>query len=224
MNIEIFTVTCGRPLYIVRLLESLKTNTMAGSYTHTIYFQGCYPTKNIEMLAGSANGPTRLVHLPKQRKIGDLLSDIRMVFTGNIMIKMDDDCVIRSPNFMTHVEALYRIYPNAVFSPFPVGLIGNLAGVPSSDRHVVYSKETDTYYTLRKVHHVGGFARISPKWLYDDCIFPRQTHGEDSEFSMHCGRKGVPMYYLENALIVEHQESTLGQHKRYGDIYFKGRE
>jgi hypothetical protein len=46
---------------------------------------------------------------------------------------------------------------------------------------------------------------------------------EDVNFSEFCGIRGIPMYYLENALVVEHQESTLGQHARYGENYFKGR-
>jgi len=87
---------------------------------------------------------------------------------------------------------------------------------------VEYSVETDTYYTFRKVHHVGGFARIMPVEYFKQINFTN-THSEDTECSTWCNNNNIPMYYLENALIVEHQESTLGQHARYGEKYFKGR-
>jgi hypothetical protein len=125
------------------------------------------------------------------------------------------------------VKEIARIKPDIVFSPYPVGLINNPGG-PRGNRHeVIYSEVTDTYYTLRYVSHVGGFARISPSftknWKFDNDLIPGISGSEDSQFSLKCQQLNIPMAYLENAIVVEHQESTLGQHSRYGNNYFNGR-
>jgi len=144
---------------------------------------------------------------------------------GDIIIKMDEDCVLRSPNFFTHVKEVHTMFPRLVFSPFPVGLINNLGGPPSDQRGVVHGEKTDTYYTFRAVNHIGGFCRISPanptkEWVFDYDKSETSSGTEDGQHSQKCITEGLPMVYLENALIVEHQESTLGQHKRYGEDYF----
>ena len=106
-------------------------------------------------------------------------------------------------------------------------LINNPGGVPRlAPQFVSYGSETDTFYTLRPVDHVGGFARIAPRELVKDWVLasdrniPGASGNEDIQFSRLCVQNNIPMYYLENALIVEHQESTLGQHARYGKDYF----
>ena len=75
------------------------------------------------------------------------------------------------------------------------------------------------------VHHVGGFARISPRevvkdWVLAPDLMEGQSGNEDGQHSSRCLDENISMAYLENAIIVEHQESTLGQHKRYGEDYF----
>jgi hypothetical protein len=69
------------------------------------------------------------------------------------------------------------------------------------------------------VNHIGGFARISPSEIYQQIHFT-DNHNEDGEFSNFCNSMNIPMFYLENDLVVQHQESTLGQHQRYGEGYF----
>jgi hypothetical protein len=69
---------------------------------------------------------------------------------------------------------------------------------------------------------LGGFARIAPKEHLLNTRFS-DDHSEDSEFSGNCNTNNIPMYYLENGLIVEHQETGLGQQARYGKEYFQAR-
>lgn len=228
--ISIFTITLGRELYIKRLIESI--SLLGGNYDfeHYICFQGVKPSE--DLLTYIKNLDERYnIHLElwdKNYGIGEAINKILPKLKGDITIKLDDDAVLRSPNYFSHVKEINRLFPDIVFSPFPVGLINNLGGVQSSNRFVHYGENTDTYYTFRVVNHIGGFARISPTNIIKTFKFPNDlssnnSGNEDVNFSNYCNQEGVMMCYLENALIVEHQESTLGQHERYGENYFNGR-
>lgn len=170
-----------------------------------------------------------VIELPENIGIASGLNMIIPRLTAPIVIKMDDDCKIQSHNFFLHLMAINKLNPDLVFSPFPVGLINNLGGAPLvGKRYTQHSEDTWSYYTFRPVNHVGGFARVTPLHILKGCQFkpdlqPGVSGNEDGQFSEYCRNKGVQMAYLENALIVEHNESTLGQHARYGEAYFKGR-
>jgi len=71
--------------------------------------------------------------------------------------------MIRSPDFFVHVMAVHKIVPNAVFSPYPVGLIGHPGGDKGERHFVKYSEETDTYYTFRCVPHVEHGENCRPR-------------------------------------------------------------
>lgn len=170
-----------------------------------------------------------VIELPENIGIASGLNMIIHKLTAPIIIKMDDDCKIQSDNFFLHLMAVNKLNPDLVFSPFPVGLINSFGGAPlTGKRYTQYSGDTDTHYTFRPVIHVGGFARVTPLNILKGCKFkpdlqPGVSGNEDGQFSEYCRREGIKMAYLENALIVEHNESTLGQHARYGETYFKGR-
>jgi hypothetical protein len=144
---------------------------------------------------------------------------------GEIIMKFDEDAVIRSPEFFEHVVAIHKLVPTAVFSPYPVGLIRHVGGDKALGHLVKYSSETDTYYTLRTVEHVGGMSRIAPSSVAKAirCPFDLDENSgrEDDSFAEACMAQQVPTYYLENAIIVEHQESTLGQMERFPQYFAK---
>ncbi len=227
--ISIYTFALTRDLYLERLIESIKTSSVNVPFEHHIAFQGVKPNTELlrffEHLTDSGY-PVRVHMWDRNYGTGEGNNRILKVVNGNIIIKMDDDCIVRSPDFLETVMEIHRLIPTAVFSPYPVGLIRNSGGVPPSAAHIVkHSPRYDAFYTLRPVAHIGGLARIMPRSSIADFVWPddynQNTSGiEDSRFSDHCNASGTPMYYLENALIVEHQESTLGQHCRYGADYF----
>ena len=224
--ISIYTLTLGRELYLTRLLESLALfGGWAGEYEHYICVQGVPLTLEFRKLLRTSYPHVTLLEWEENYGIAEGMNRILPELKGDIIIKMDEDAVIRSPNFFNHVIELHELAPSLVFSPFPVGLINNLGGPQSSQRSVVHGEETDTYYTLRMVNHIGGFCRISPanptkEWRFNYDKSDEQSGSEDGQHSQKCITAGLPMAYLENALIVEHQESTLGQHARYGEAYF----
>lgn len=215
----------GRELYLRRLVESiLQMSHEVLPLEHVICFQGVSPSEELRAYLNSIPF-IRIEEWPKNIGIADGMNKIIPTLRGDLICKFDEDCVLRSPDFFKHLLTVHKLKPNAVFSPYPVGLINNPGGVLSSNREVLYSKDTDTYYTIRYVHHIGGFARIAPSalvknWSYEPDLVAGMSGNEDGQHSTKCLQNSIPMFYLENALIVEHQESTLGQHARHGKDYF----
>lgn len=222
--ISVYTLTLGRWFYLDKCLRASEGSLDATTNVeHSVYFQGVFPS---EFQIKPEHGIFKYYYWDKNIGIANAMNKILPSLKGNTIIKMDEDCEIKSPFFYKHVTEIARLRPDLVFSPYPVGLIGNPGGVRGYKHEVIYSEITDTYYTLRYVNHVGGFCRVSPgftkEWTFEPDLIEGISGNEDGQFSTRCLKERIPMAYLENAIIVEHQESTLGQHERYKE-YFKGR-
>lgn len=224
--IDILTITLGREIYLKRLIQSFITNSGYADFDFKYYiiYQGSPTTSFTEFInALPIKGKLKLIiNSGHVMSVGAVMNQFKLQSSSKLFWKLDDDAQLRSDNFMGHILSINEMKPQSVFSPYPVGLINNPGGVLSKEHSVAYSERMDTYYTFRKVHHVGGFARIMPTEFFKQMNFS-DTHSEDTECSSWCNNNNKPMYYLENSLIVEHQESTLGQHARYGKAYFKDR-
>jgi hypothetical protein len=226
--ISIFTSTSNRELYLKRLLSSVVRCSTVWPQTieHIILFQGEKPSKDFEeflsLLPSNYSRAIKILHSSVIDNDGTVMNKAKNLAANDLFFKLDDDAKLVSEDYFMHALEIHKLVPNAMFSPYPVGLINNPGGVLSKEHSVKYSQDTDTFYTLRRVNHVGGFAKIIPTEYIKQVNF---TNGrqEDTDTSNWCISNGVPMYYLENSLIVEHQESTLGQHERYGKEYFGGR-
>lgn len=224
--IDILTITLGRELYLKRLINSFVDDSGYKDFNFNYYivYQG-NPTREFLdfMDTTPIKGNVRLiVNDQRVQSVGVVMNEFKNKVSNKLFWKLDDDALLRSRNALHHIRAINELKPQAVFSPYPVGLINNPGGVLSKEHSVAYSESTDTYYTFRKVLHVGGFARIMPIEFFKQMVFS-DSHSEDTECSSWCNNNGKHMYYLENGLIVEHQESTLGQHARYGKTYFRDR-
>ena len=221
-KISIYTLTMGRWKYLRDLIDSISYDE---TIEHFIVYQGVKPPEYITELT-HRNKITN-IFLEENIGIAAAMNQILPILSGDIVIKFDDDAKIISKDFFQHVREIHKLNPNLVFSPYPVGLINNPGGVPSRNHSVIYSEDSNQYYTLRYVHHIGGFARISPgftkNWVFENDLIPGISGNEDSQHSQKCLNQNIQMAYLENAIIVEHNESSLGQHARYGEEYFKGR-
>lgn len=220
--LSIYTFTLGREYYLNNLLRSIKQQNLTGiDIEHIVVCQGV----NID--SANKSDFTKFVYWDKNVGIAEGMNRILPTLKGDIIIKLDEDALLYGTEFFQHVLHVVDQKPDAVWSPYPVGLIRNPGGPYGLDHEVIYSPTSNTYYTLRKVNHVGGFARISPghtkQWKFDNDLSQGQSGNEDVQFSGKCKHYGIEMFYTENTLIVEHQESTLGQHTRYGESYFKGR-
>lgn len=221
--ISIYTITMGRELYLKRLISSIMNNIhYSNDFEYYIGFQGVKPSDNLLYYIENFKKICPNIYLEiwdSNCGSGEANNKIIPKLNGDIIVKLDDDALIQSSNYFEHIKEINRLIPNSIFSPFPVGLINNLGGVLSNERRVIYGENTDIYYTLRKVNHIGGFGRISPSnickqytWPYD--LSEITSGNEDTNFSNFCKLKNIDMYYLENSIIIEHQESTLGQIER----------
>ena len=223
--IDILIPYSSRELYLRRLLDSIERNWGTAGDLKEINLRVVYNESQIikHPLFNLVGAYTP--HFFESRvSIGRIMQFYRASIEdeSRLCMKLDEDCLLVSENFGRHLFAIHELRMDAIFSGYPVGLISN-AGGPKGHRHeVTYSKELDTYYGMRHVSHVGGFARVMPSEYVKHINF-HEGHQEDSEVSQWALANGKPMFYLENSLIVEHQESSIGQGYRYPD-YFKNRE
>lgn len=243
MNIDISVITFtlgGRNKYLIECVNSVANDIFFNyqakiNIEHHIIFQGVNPNisvlQEISIIEGYHKNQQMYkatIHKwPENIGIGAGLNKILPECKGELIFKMDDDCKIISERFFEQAFNLYKRFPNSVFSPFPVGLIRAVGGTPARFHKIWWDKNNDIVYTKRIVSHVGGFARFAPKAIVEKFTFPNDkiagiSGTEDGEFSSYCNASGVEMFYLENGLVVEHAESTLGQILRYPK-YFEGR-
>lgn len=233
-DISIITFTVGgRDKYLIKCLDSVYDDIHEqliyneNKIEHHLILQGCSSKSLESTLPYFKESPCYklIVHeWPQNIGIGAGLNKIIPQCNGNLIFKMDDDCKIVSGDFFERVMALHTRFPNSVFSPFPVGLINSLGGVRGAAHRLWHDKNTDTIWTKRIVNHVGGFARIAPKSIYEKFSFENDliwgiSGNEDGQFSSYCNIKDIEMFYLEDGLVVSHQESTLGQALRYPEYF-----
>jgi len=228
--ISLYTFTMGRSFYLHRFLRAIVRAgaTHAGRVEHHLCCQGVDLDPEALAITRDSGLPNLRFEVHRWPENIGLQAGINRIvpqLQGDLIVKIDDDCLILSDDFFDHVRAVARLEPRATFSPYPVGLIGTPGGPAALDRHVRYSAETDTYYTFRRVDHVGGLCRISPASLVREWrLEPGRSvdvRNEDTQMSRLCRENGIAMFYLENALVVEHQESTLGQEARYQEYFAK---
>lgn len=232
ISISFYTIAHNRLEYTKRMIASLVENT-SERYQHVIINSGStdkteayldslkslYPHIDWEIISLSEN--TSCV-------IGQNIALKKC--KGDLLIKIDNDCCVLSKDIDKHLKIIYEYTGfDYALSPFPVGLINNIGGARRFGFEICYSKETDKYYTLGLTKHLGGLFRCIPKKLLQKVNgwegYNLDTTGylEDVFISKKIISAGYKMAYVENDCVIEHQESTLGQHERYGDTYFKGR-
>lgn len=236
MDISIITFTLGgREEYLAQCIISAVKNSYHHAspvnIEHHIVFQGCkYPEtlEHIKSYARIVKNYTIHIHeWPENVGIGAGLNKIIPQCVGSLIFKMDDDCKIISDHSFKNAFAIHKRFPDMTFSPYPVGLINNPGGPRGSSHFVWADSKADTFYTFRRVSHVGGFARFTPASLmknfkFKDDLIPGISGDEDGQYSNYLNSIGKPMCYLENRLVVEHNESTLGQIARFPQ-YFTSR-
>lgn len=236
--IDVLTFTLGgRDRYLYKCLDSvyndISQQLIKDEYgvNHHLILQGerALGLADVIRKAFADNSSYKLIiHAwPKNIGSGPGLNKVLPECTSDLIFKMDDDCEIISKDFFESAYSIYEKFPNACFNAYPVGLTGNPGGVRGHSHSVWHDKYRNRVYTMRHVDRLGGFSRFSPAKIIKSCVFPddlsdKTSGSEDVNFAAYCNTNGVPMFYLENSLIVEHAESTYGQIVRYPE-YFAGR-
>jgi hypothetical protein len=215
----------GREKYLKDLINSI---ILSGEYPseHHIVFQGCGAFDDLKNYMQTI--PNIIPHfLPENLGAGGGNNYIiPKLNQNNLWVKLDDDAKIVSRDFFKNAQIVHSMFPNSVFSAYPVGLINNPGGVRSNQHDVHYHRDSDQYFTRRIVSRVGGFCRFWTSKIQGGFIFPNdldksgKTSGaEDVNFGNYCNSKQIETFYLENCMIVEHNESSLGQHERYKEYF-----
>ena len=104
--ISIYTLTMGRELYLKRLLESI--NLLGGSapFEHYIIWQGVKPSEEFVSFISEQHSHVKMVVREENEGIAKTMNYILPQLEGDIVMKLDDDAVLRSPNFFDHVSEI----------------------------------------------------------------------------------------------------------------------
>lgn len=138
----------------------------------------------------------------------------------DLIIKVDNDCVIFNPNWLEVLVDLYERAPNFVVSPTVEGLVDSPGGVP---RHGGYTHIGP--FLVGITQHIGGIFCSAPSKAYKQFRWPENDFlhsNQDAQFSNYVRQTGYILGYVEG-LRCEHIDTTDGQKKKYQD-YFKLRE
>jgi len=233
-SIEIFTLTMGGPireLYLQVLCRSLvgpmeiyRDLCFATGVRHTVFFQGARPSR--VMADFLEDHQVRVFVWPAN--IGRALGQKKALthcMDADIILRTDDDARILEDDFFLTLNELVTLLPGAFLHAFPVGLTNNMGGCKASkDRFCVVTEEFDRIYTVRPVKRMGGLARAADpatwaKIPWKDDLGKGPTEIESAQMMRACEQQEIPLYYIENGWVVEHQDSTQGQkfRKERGD-------
>ena len=226
--VSAYTLTLGRELYLQRLLESVIRGAIGVTVEHHLCFQGVEPSEaTMSLLEHHSVEGLRFVVHRWDENVGNALGQDRILreLEGDLIARFDDDAQLLGPGFFRKLVAAHRLMPGAVLHAFPVGLVRTVGGMPALERVLAYDDALDLWFTYRRVELVGGLARSGPgdllrtfRFLDDRGI--GHSGNETRQFADQCEAAGVAMYILENGLVAEHQETSMGQFARLGRAYF----
>lgn len=214
-KLAIYTRCTSRWFYLKRQLESL--DRWEGA-SHKIFVQhgAKIPAEVEEFVSrhGAQIESIPWVTLSSASRIGQNWA----LGTGaELIMQLDDDARAMGPDFFQRIYRFHEAKPDVAFAPAVVGIFATTIRSPDSsgkDRHYVYDPHFDEYYGYRIVRHIGGFARAIPSRIAEKVNIPDGDRTEDGTCSGQLNQLGVPRVYLENGVVVEHQETTWGQHRR----------
>jgi GT2 family glycosyltransferase len=166
----------------------------------------------------------KVIHEAENIGINDGCKKCAGLCRGDLIIKLDDDMLIVSDDFLENLLAACNAMAEpVVLSPFPVGIVGFTGGVAGRYGHsIYYARELDVYYAIRWVHYAGGCCLVMPRIAiekaapFDDFHGAKGASEHDAVIAGKFRKAGFRIGYMENACVVEHQESTIGQWARSG--------
>lgn len=220
LRVAIFTLTHDRLEYTKRTLDSLK------EFANYPYDHFIIDNKSIdgtvEWLEKNRD-KYRIKRLIKNEQNVGISKGSNQALDAigddyDVIIKMDNDCEIQTPDFISSIVDVFRRNKRIVISPNVEGLIDNAGGPPRfADGHI-------GNYLFGFVRHLGGICCAAPREAYTQFRWANEDflHGmQDTIFSQYCLKAGYAMAYFEN-LRVMHIDSTYGQKEKYPE-YFERR-
>lgn len=230
MDFSIITFTLNRKHYLRKTIDSIKkqANGYCGKIHHHLFFQGVNIDDETKKYIYE-NAPDNYLPVVHEWHKNVGISDgtniaIKQINT-NYVFKIDEDILLVTDNFFQHFKEIILFEPNAFIAPFPIGLIVWCGGPKPISYHVKYSDVMDTYYTFRKVNVTGGGCRVMPTHVLrqflplTNDLSSGNSGSDDDQLTIMCNKHNVPIYYMENSVAFEHQESCIGQRERFSEYY-----
>lgn len=222
LRVAVYTLTYDRLEYTKKTLESLK-QFADYPYDHFIVDNGS-TDGTVEWLEENRT-KYRIKQIIKNPKNVGISKGSNQALDAigkdyDVIIKVDNDCELQTPNFIHALVDTYRRNNRIVLSPNVEGLIDNAGGPPRfADGHI-------GPYLFGFVRHLGGICCAAPKEVYANFRWKEEDflHGmQDTIFSQYCNKVGYGLAYLENIRVM-HIDSTYGQHAKYPDYFQRRKE
>lgn len=225
MRIAIYTLTRERLEYTQRTFKSLET--FAGvEYDHLVIDNGSQDG-TLDWLRSNgfsdSAGTRRFVPLPENAGISKASNLARSLLLRNnlydLVIKLDNDCDIKTPGILASFVELYRGNAGGVdFSRYVLGpAVQGLSRPPKLGNELVWGR-----FALHARAIVGGIFRVVPATVYEAYPdYPEdlpKAWGQDDDFCEWCRVNGYPKYQVDN-LVVEHMDTTVGQSQKYPSYF-----
>jgi hypothetical protein len=214
--ISIITSCIDRELYLTRLLRSFirLSDWVNVPFEWEIYLQGEPPSENLLNILDSL--PFRqFVKVNQKNSIEPtsvLLNDFKKRIRYPLFLKLDDDALICSPDFLSRCVELSELIPNSIIYPLEIGGYTSIQA-PVETRQVVYGSKSNVFYSVSAAVACSGLASLSPTSFMKIAEMP-PGQMDAQFFWLHAKMRGLSIHQLQNGLIVEHQEGIEGQHYR----------
>jgi hypothetical protein len=200
----------GRELYLNRLLNSARQTFLGVEFEWKIVLQGQSPSLDmIKTLEHEEN--VSYVIQEKPLPVSVLLNQFARGCKYPFVLKLDDDALICSSDFLYKYAELTELIPDSVIYPFEIG--GYTHEAPMNKRQVVYAPKNNLFFSVAVATAPSGLASLYPKSFLLKTPIPSGQIDAEFLFS-HAGYFKVPVYQLQNGLVVEHQEGIEGQEYR----------
>lgn len=217
MKVAIYTLTRDRLAYSKRCFRSLWQN--AGyPVDHFIIDNGSIDG-TAEWLANSRHRFALVCLCPENIGISRA-SNLALDIIGDnydIIVKMDNDCEIVTPNLVTEMVKVFKDAPR------PMMLSPRVEGINRQPRRAYML--TVGGYEIGRTGIVGGLCHWLPSKVYQQYRYPidlPKAWGQDDHLCDWLYKQSVEMGYVE-ALTVNHCDGTDGQAQRYPEYFERKR-
>ena len=219
MKIAIYTLTRDRLDYTKASFESLAKNAGCG-YDHFVIDNGS-EDGTVEWLMENKHKFKLVLSNVDNKGISKASNQaLDWIFNDDydLIIKMDNDCLVVSENILGQVAEIYEDIPEHaakhILSPYVKGINNQ----PMRARYIQYAGRR-----IGLTGIVGGLFHIVPVGIYKDYRYPEKlpkAWGQDDHFCNHIKSIGCETGYIEG-LIVEHMDTTDGQAKKYPEYFVR---
>lgn len=214
LKVAIFTLTMDRLDYTKKMSDSMKKNS---NYEFDWYVvDNGSKDETVEWLKAH-NGIKKVIFNKQNVGISKASNQALDAIGGDydIIIKVDNDCLFLTENWLSETVDLYERQQRVVISPRVEGLRDSPGGVPRT-QYVYIGKH---FFGLAP--HLGGICIAAPASIYKNFRWEEEDflHGEqDYVFSQYAITERYLLVYNEN-IVIEHIEGTAKQEETHPEYF-----